>query len=556
MVLFIINGIFLFIFCLVMLLLSIYFMLFNLEFFLEWSLIILNSSMMSMLIYMDWISLMFMFTVMLISSMIMFYCVEYMSHELNKIRFFYLMLFFIISMILMIMSPSMISIILGWDGLGLTSYGLVIFYQNYFSYNSGMLTILMNRVGDIMIMLSISILMILGNWNFMNFNFNFENFFLLFFLTLASFTKSAQLPFSSWLPAAMAAPTPVSSLVHSSTLVTAGIYLLIRFNFLIYKNSKILFFILSIGLITMLMAGISANFEFDFKKIIAFSTLSQLGLMMMIYSMKFFILSYFHLIIHAMFKSMMFMCSGIIIHSMMNFQDIRYMGNLMNFLPLTFIIIFISNMSLCGMPFFSGFYSKDLILEKIFMSNFFLILFILLIFGTLLTVIYSIRLMYYLLNKNFNFFSMFKLNDFKLMNFSLFFMLINSIFMGYMLNFLIFLNIEDIYLMKFEKLMILMICLISIIVGKMFFISKFKFNYLFMYMYGKMFFLNFMNFYMNNFLMLMKNYYFLIDKGLEIFSENLITEILKFLNLKIFSKINLLNLMLSTSLLILFFMLI
>nr|YP_010297276.1 NADH dehydrogenase subunit 5 [Lamennaisia nobilis]UML36892.1 NADH dehydrogenase subunit 5 [Lamennaisia sp.] len=533
---------------------SIFMYMFKMELFIEWNLFKFNSLMINMLVYLDWISLMFIFTVFIISSMIMFYCLEYMSHEIYKLRFFYLVFLFVLSMILMIISPNLISIILGWDGLGLTSFCLVIFYQNYFSYNSGMLTVLMNRVGDILIMMSISVMMIYGGWNFMNMD--MKNYLLFFFIIVASFTKSAQFPFSSWLPAAMAAPTPVSSLVHSSTLVTAGVYLLIRFNNLVYKNLNLMFFISSVSLITMFLSGMSAVYEFDFKKIIAFSTLSQLGLMMMIYSMKFFMLSYFHLITHAMFKSMMFMCSGVVIHSMLNTQDIRYMGNLIEFMPFTFLVILVANFSLCGLPFLSGFYSKDLILEKIFMTNFFLFMYMILIFSTLLTVIYSIRLIYYLLSKSFNFFCFFKINDYKIMNFSLLILLFNSLFFGYMLNLMIYMNIEEIFLMKLEKMLILFLCILSIFFGKLSFKLIYIKNFMFSFMMGKMFFLNYLNYLYNLSFLFFKNYYFLLDKGLENYSEKLTFNILKFYWLKFMNKNNLLEFMFMMSFFIMVILLI
>uniref|UniRef100_A0AAU7BNE9 NADH-ubiquinone oxidoreductase chain 5 n=1 Tax=Psyllaephagus populi TaxID=3122998 RepID=A0AAU7BNE9_9HYME len=537
------SGIFFFVYSLIVMLLGLTFMLFKLSIFIEWNLLGLNSVFMNMFIYLDWMSLIFIFCVLLISSMIMFYCCEYMSHDLSRFRFFYLVFFFIISMFLMILSPNMVSIILGWDGLGLVSYCLVIYYQNYFSYNSGMLTVLMNRVGDVMIMISISLMMMFGSWNFMNLNVSM--FFLVLIVMVASFTKSAQFPFSSWLPAAMAAPTPVSSLVHSSTLVTAGLYLLIRFYFLIYKNDLILFLIYLIGMITMMMAGFSAIFEFDLKKIIAYSTLSQLGLMMVIFGMKFYELTFFHLVVHAMFKSMMFMCSGVIIHSMINIQDIRFMGNLIEFMPFTLVMFMISNFSLCGLPFMSGFYSKDLILEKLFMELFTLLFYLFLMLSTALTVIYSIRLLYYLVGMNFNFFVIFKVKDFKIMNFSMFILMINSIYFGYVFNWLIFLNIEEINLLFFEKIQVLMLCIFSFFIGKMMVKMNFKSNSFLKFFMGKMNFYYYMNFYFySSNLNWMKKYYLLVDKGLmEYFFGSLLIELLKIFNYKIFSNNFLLNFM-------------
>lgn len=145
---------------------------------------------------------------------------------------------------------------------------------------------------------------------------------LCFLVVLAAITKRAQIPFSSWLPAAIAAPTPVSALVHSSTLVTAGVYLLIRFRFLL-NNSTIFYALLLFGNLTIFMAGLGANYEMDLKKIIALSTLRQLGLIMGILSLGFYKMAFFHLLTHALFKALLFLCAGVLIHNIINFQDIR-----------------------------------------------------------------------------------------------------------------------------------------------------------------------------------------------------------------------------------------
>nr|YP_009944726.1 NADH dehydrogenase subunit 5 [Encyrtus rhodococcusiae]QGA74521.1 NADH dehydrogenase subunit 5 [Encyrtus rhodococcusiae]QGA74533.1 NADH dehydrogenase subunit 5 [Encyrtus rhodococcusiae]QGA74547.1 NADH dehydrogenase subunit 5 [Encyrtus rhodococcusiae] len=552
MILFYLTAWLFLVFSLNFFILGLLFMYMNYKLLLNWNLLVLNSVDFSMLIYLDWLSLIFIFTVLLISSMIFFYCCEYMSHDYNINRFFYLIFLFVVSMILMIISPSILTIILGWDGLGLISYGLVIYYQSNFSYNSGMLTVLMNRIGDIMIILSISVMFILGSWNFLFYN-NFLNYFLFSMIIVASFTKSAQFPFSSWLPAAMAAPTPVSSLVHSSTLVTAGVYMLIRFNNLIYLNDSFLNFIVCIGMLTMMFAGLSALSEYDLKKIIAYSTLSQLGLMMVIYGMKFYVLSFFHLIIHAMFKSMMFMCSGVFIHSLLNYQDIRFMGNLIEFMPLTLMIFMVANFSLCGMPFFSGFYSKDLILEKIFMSSFSMILYLFLLLSTGLTVMYSIRVLYYLSYNNFNFLSFKKITDTKLMNFSMFLLLLNSLMSGYLMNWLIFLNIEEIYLFSMEKIQILVLCVFMVFFFNFLFKLSFKVAFPF-YFFGKMWMLYYMNFYLNFYnLSVMKKFYNVIDKGYTtLILEKSLVEFIKKLNLNFrFYSLNLLiSLMFSLSYLI------
>nr|UJY97862.1 NADH dehydrogenase subunit 5 [Anastatus fulloi] len=506
---------------------SVMFLMKNISLFMEWNIFFLNSVNVNMLIFLDWMSLMFIFVVLMISSMIMFYCSEYMSHDNYSFRFFMLVFLFIMSMILMVISPNMISILLGWDGLGLISFCLVIYYQNFYSLNSGMLTVLLNRIGDVMILMSVSMMFIYGSWNFMNYN--FMMIFLLVMVILASFTKSAQFPFSSWLPAAMAAPTPVSSLVHSSTLVTAGIYLLIRFHYLIYKMDKLMFLLMIIGLITMMMAGMSANFEYDMKKIIAFSTLSQLGLMVMIFAFKECDLAFFHLLIHAMFKSMMFMCSGIFIHSMLNNQDIRNLGMMMKFMPLTVLILMISNFSLCGMPFFSGFYSKDKILEMMFMKMSYFIIYLFLLWSTVLTLMYSIRMSYYLLLEKFMFFSYYNLKDLKIMNFSMFILMIFSISFGSVLNMLIYSNLEEIYLFKIEKLIIIFLIMffffLSIIFLKLVYVKKMNFLSFF---FGKMWFIYNLNKLIFFPLNLGKFFFNIFDKGWsEFFLKNSVILMIK-----------------------------
>jgi NADH-ubiquinone oxidoreductase chain 5 len=224
-----------------------------------------------------------------------------------------------------------------------------------------------------------------------------------YLIVLAAITKRAQIPFSSWLPAAMAAPTPVSSLVHSSTLVTAGVYLLIRFNFAF--SDSLCYFLLFISRITMFISGLGARFEFDLKKIIALSTLSQLGLIIRILALGGYKLAFFHLLTHALFKALLFMCSGNIIHNVGNCQDIRFIGRLVNFMPLTCVYFNICNLSLCGLPFFRGFYSKDLILEVMRMGYLNFYIYIIFYISIGLTVCYSVRLSYYFILGNFNFVS-------------------------------------------------------------------------------------------------------------------------------------------------------
>nr|YP_009349890.1 NADH dehydrogenase subunit 5 [Ruspolia lineosa]AQM40039.1 NADH dehydrogenase subunit 5 [Ruspolia lineosa] len=391
-----------------------YYIFFDMVVFIEWELFNLNGSSLVMTFLFDWMSLMFMSFVLFISSLVIYYSEEYMHGDIYLNRFIILVLMFVLSMMFLIISPNLISILLGWDGLGLVSYCLVIYYQNVKSYNAGMLTALSNRIGDVALLMAVAWMLNFGSWNYIYYleaaNQSLIMMIIGSLVVLAAMTKSAQIPFSSWLPAAMAAPTPVSALVHSSTLVTAGVYLLIRFNIIIASNNLGSILLLMGGL-TMFMAGLGANFEFDLKKIIALSTLSQLGLMMSILAMGFPKLAFFHLLTHALFKALLFMCAGSIIHNMKNCQDIRYMGGLCQEMPLTSMCFHVSNLALCGMPFLAGFYSKDLILEITSLSMLNMVSFFLYFFSTGLTVCYSLRLVYYSMVGDFNFMSLHSLND-------------------------------------------------------------------------------------------------------------------------------------------------
>nr|YP_010718937.1 NADH dehydrogenase subunit 5 [Parnassius orleans]WDQ44540.1 NADH dehydrogenase subunit 5 [Parnassius orleans] len=464
-----ISFFFLFFFSLMNFFFMIYFIMENVILFLEWEIISFNSMNIVMSIILDWMSLLFMMFVLMISSSVIYYSESYMSSELNLNRFIILVMLFVFSMVLLIVSPNMISIFLGWDGLGLVSYCLVIYYQNIKSYNAGMLTALSNRIGDVMILMVISWMMNYGSWNyifylnFMNNDYSMKIISIL--VIIAAMTKSAQIPFSSWLPAAMAAPTPVSALVHSSTLVTAGVYLLIRFNMLLIDMFFLKFLLLLSGL-TMLMAGISANYEFDLKKIIALSTLSQLGLMMSILSMGLSELAFFHLLTHAMFKALLFMCSGVIIHMMNDNQDIRFMGGISLYIPMTSLCMNISNLALCGIPFLAGFYSKDLILEMVSMSNLNMLIFFLYYFSTGLTMFYTIRLLMYLMINDYNLFSVYNLYDEDyIMLSSMFLLLFMSLIVGSFLMWMIFNYPYMIYLPFNLKMMVIYVSLIGSFMG-------------------------------------------------------------------------------------------
>nr|YP_009000419.1 NADH dehydrogenase subunit 5 [Argas lagenoplastis]AHF21607.1 NADH dehydrogenase subunit 5 [Argas lagenoplastis] len=403
---------------------------------LEYSMVGVGGLEVKFFLLLDWMSLMFMSVVLFIASMVVIYSEDYMSGDLTKLYFLYGVLLFVGSMILMIFSLNLLMILLGWDGLGLTSYCLVIYYQNSKSDSAGMMTVLSNRVGDVMVLLSIVMFMNFGTLDFMNFNKLL--WISVFFLIVAGMTKSAQIPFSAWLPAAMAAPTPVSSLVHSSTLVTAGVYLLIRLS-IFFQVGLFSSFLLFLSLLTMVMAGFGAVLEMDLKKIIALSTLSQIGLMMLVLAIGLPILSFFHLLTHAIFKAMLFLCAGVMIHNSLGKQDIRLLGFFFKMNPGISGALGLSSLSLFGFPFLSGFYSKDLLLEYIYENEISIFVLILLVMATILTCVYSMRLMYYVIwNALFKNSSMINLSLSMFMWIPIFVMGVVVIFFGSVLMWMIF----------------------------------------------------------------------------------------------------------------------
>ena len=363
------------------------------EVIIEWEVIKISSSVIYLTFIIDSMSLYFIRLVRLVSGSVMIFRSSYIMSEKFFSRFIFLVFMFIISIFLLILSPNIISLLLGWDGLGVTSYLLVIFYQRNKSYNAGILTALTNRLGDVGLLVSISLIVYLGSWTYLYVNINNRTYsqILVYLIIISACTKSAQIPFSAWLPAAIAAPTPVSALVHSSTLVTAGVYLLIRINLIIIEIN-ISKFLRILGMLTIIIAGITAIVEIDIKKVIALSTLRQLGIIIIILGMGNPVLSFFHLISHAFFKAILFICAGLTIHRIKDYQDIRKMGfNYIN-INLSVSIIIIANIRLCGLPFLRGFYSKDIIIEIVIIKGRRFFLFFLLMIGTRLTVIYSCRL--------------------------------------------------------------------------------------------------------------------------------------------------------------------
>lgn len=382
----------------------------------------------SIVFRLDYLSFFFFFCVSLISMVVFSYRKFYMGNsfyflDLDSNRFLYLLFFFVSSIFFLVFSGSWFTLILGWDGLGLTSFLLVIYYNNFTRLRGGLLTFLVNRMGDSFFIVSFICIRRVG-W------YSFEylisgGIFFCFLVVLGAFTKRAQFPFSAWLPAAMAAPTPVSSLVHSSTLVTAGVYVLIRLNWLV---SKVMLFIIIVSLLTIIVGGFGACLELDFKKVVAISTLSQLGFIIFSISIGCWFLALFHTIFHAFFKSCLFLSTGSLMHEIMGFQDSRFFGSLrLSYFSKLFFLT--SCFSLIGFPFFLGFYSKDSILGFFYFINFRVIGFMFFV-GCCFTVSYRIRLIILRFSKKYSSHGRIVLKEEKFYIFSLIFIFFICVFFG------------------------------------------------------------------------------------------------------------------------------
>nr|WBP69653.1 NADH dehydrogenase subunit 5 [Propeamussium sp. mt1] len=353
----------------------------------EWNLVSYGSVVWCLELMFDGIGLIFLSVVMVITGCVLRFSKFYMVGEINFNRFYCVLGLFVLSMVALLVIPNLLGLMIGWDGLGVTSYLLVIHYPCSSSLSAGMLTFLTNRLGDAFLMSCLLLVGVsAGDW-FLLFDYEILG----FLMVVGAMTKSAQYPFSVWLPAAMAAPTPVSSLVHSSTLVTAGVFLLIRcYGSLGDFSLTVLYWS---SLLTLVISGCSACFEFDLKKVVALSTLSHVSIMMFSLSIGLPELSFFHLMCHAVSKAMLFMCVGFML--MEGSQDIRRLGWDYSGVFWLKSYFFVSCFSLCGISFFSGYYSKDLILEGLIGSFSSVFGFLMFFTGVIFSSLYSIRLMYY-----------------------------------------------------------------------------------------------------------------------------------------------------------------
>jgi NADH-ubiquinone oxidoreductase chain 5 len=316
----------------------------------------------------DDLSVTMLVVVSLISLIVLIYSYDYMINDPHLIRFFTYILLFVFCMFILVTTSSLPILFIGWEGVGLTSFLLVSFWYTRLETNLGaVLAIVMNRVGDVFFLLGIflsvlllgssDVLILISSFNYMNSDLLLISFF------IAAMAKSAQLYLHLWLPYSMEGPTPISSLIHSATMVTAGVFLLLRLSLLISYSYYGIILITLVGALTTFVGGTLAITSLDMKELIAYSTMSQLGYMTTIIGLKYANLSFFHLVFHAYFKALLFLTAGSIIHTVLDIQDLRLSGALIRFLPISYIVILVGITSLTGLPFTTGFYSKEAIIN-------------------------------------------------------------------------------------------------------------------------------------------------------------------------------------------------
>lgn len=351
----------------------------------------------------DELTLIMLFVITGVGSLIHLYSAGYMHHDEGFGKFFAFLNLFLFSMLMLVLGSNFVMMFIGWEGVGLCSFLLIGFWNKNRSYNSAARkAFVMNRIGDLGFLLGIFYIIALFGTTEYNQVFaqaptliqmnSVEAVTITMLLFIGAMGKSAQIPLYTWLPDAMAGPTPVSALIHAATMVTAGIYMIVRSNVLYALAPTTLEFIGYIGVATAIMAASIGLFQNDIKKVLAYSTVSQLGYMFLALGVGGFTAGVFHLVTHAFFKALLFLGAGSVIHAMSDEQDIRNMGGLAKKLPITFATFLIATIAISGIPPFAGFFSKDEILAQVHQHS--TLLWVLGLVGSAMTSFYMFRLLF------------------------------------------------------------------------------------------------------------------------------------------------------------------